>query len=582
MNNEMALWGEGFRKHYPDVKIEVEGKGSTTAPPALIAGTAQFGPMSRDMKSKEMDEFEAKFGYKPTGLATSLDMLAVYVHKDNPLKGLTLQQVDAVFSKSRKGGFEKDIVKWGDLGLTGEWADKPISLYGRNSASGTYGYFKEHALFKGDYKDSVKEQAGSSAVVQAVASDRYAMGYSGIGYKTADVLAVPLAPKAGQPFIAATPDNAYSGEYPMARFLWLYVNHRPGSELDPLRREFIRYVMSREGQLDVVKDGYFPLTAGLAKEQLARVGLQAGAVPAEQVSVDKSLPSYKPVGGVSGSIKSVGSDTMNNEMALWGEGFRKHYPDVKIEVEGKGSTTAPPALIAGTAQFGPMSRDMKSKEMDEFEAKFGYKPTGLATSLDMLAVYVHKDNPLKGLTLQQVDAVFSKSRKGGFEKDIVKWGDLGLTGEWADKPISLYGRNSASGTYGYFKEHALFKGDYKDSVKEQAGSSAVVQAVASDRYAMGYSGIGYKTADVLAVPLAPKAGQPFIAATPDNAYSGEYPMARFLWLYVNHRPGSELDPLRREFIRYVMSREGQLDVVKDGYFPLTAGLAKEQLARVGL
>lgn len=311
-------------------------------------------------------------------------------------------------------------------------------------------------------------------------------------------------------------------------------------------------------------------------------GLFAGAVLADQVEVDKALPSYRPVEGVSGSIKSVGSDTMNNEMTLWAEGFRKHYPNVLVEIEGKGSTTAPVALIAGTAQFGPMSRDMKAKEIDEFEAKFGYKPTGIATSLDMLAVYVHKDNPIQGLTFPQVDAIFSKSRKGGHEKDVVKWGDLGLTGEWADKPISLYGRNSASGTYGYFKEHALFKGDYKDSVKEQAGSSAVVQAVASDKFAIGYSGIGYRTADVLAVPLSLKAGQPFVPATPENAYSGEYPLARFLWLYVNHRPGSQLDPLRREFLKYIMSREGQLDVVKDGYFPLTADLAKEQLGKIGL
>jgi phosphate transport system substrate-binding protein len=314
----------------------------------------------------------------------------------------------------------------------------------------------------------------------------------------------------------------------------------------------------------------------------AALGLFAGRVVADQVSVDKGLPAYKPVEGVSGTIKSVGSDTMNNEMALWAEGFRRHCPGVKVEIEGKGSTTAPPALIAGTAQFGPMSREMKSKEIDDFEAKFGYKPTGIATSLDMLAVYVHKDNPLQGLTFPQVDAVFSKSRKGGFEKDIVKWGDLGLTGEWADKPISLYGRNSASGTYGYFKEHALFKGDYKDSVKEQAGSSAVVQAVASDKYAIGYSGIGYRTADVRAVPLAMKAGEKFVGATPDNAYTGEYPLARFLWLYVNFKPGTPLEPLRAEFVRYVLSREGQLDVVKEGYFPLTADLAKEQLKKLGL
>ncbi len=308
--------------------------------------------------------------------------------------------------------------------------------------------------------------------------------------------------------------------------------------------------------------------------------LLATAASAQAVKVDAQIPVYAPVSGVSGNVKSIGSDTLNNLMTYWGEGFKKQYPAVSIEIEGKGSTTAPPALIEGTATFGPMSREMKQKEIDDFEKKFGYKPTAIPTSIDMLAVYVHKDNPLANLTLQQVDAIFSKTRKGGLEKDLVTWGDLGLTGEWANKPISLYGRNSASGTYGYFKEHALFKGDFKDAVKEQQGSSSVVQAIASDKYGMGYSGIGYMTADVRALPLAKDAKSAFISATPENAYSGNYPMARFLYVYVNYKPGSELDPLRREFIRYVLSKQGQEEVVKDGYYPLTAKLAADALKRI--
>lgn len=301
-----------------------------------------------------------------------------------------------------------------------------------------------------------------------------------------------------------------------------------------------------------------------------------------QVTVDPALPDYKPRQGVSGNMKSVGSDTMNNLMTLWAEGFRKFYPNVQIEIEGKGSSTAPPALIAGTSQFGPMSRAMKSAEIDQFEAKFGYKPTALPTALDMLAVYVHKDNPIRGLTLPQVDAIFSKTRKGGYSSDIRTWGQVGLTGAWASRPMSLYGRNSASGTYGYFKEHALFNGDFKDEVKEQPGSSSVVQGVASDRYAIGYSGIGYKTADVLAIPLALDANSPMVPADPAHAYTGDYPLARFLYLYVNYKPGTQLDPLRAEFIRFVFSKQGQAEVVKDGYFPVTAAIAKKALESVGL
>ncbi|HWP49557.1 MAG TPA: PstS family phosphate ABC transporter substrate-binding protein [Candidatus Limnocylindrales bacterium] len=300
------------------------------------------------------------------------------------------------------------------------------------------------------------------------------------------------------------------------------------------------------------------------------------------VKVDPAIPDYKPTKGISGNLKSVGSDTMNNLMTLWAEGFNKFYPGVKIEIEGKGSSTAPPALTAGTAHFGPMSREMKAQEIDEFEKKYGYKPTEVKTSLDVLAVYVHKDNPIQCLSLPQIDAIFSKTRRGGYEKDIRTWGDLGLTGEWADKPISLYGRNSASGTYGYFKEHALFKGDYKDEVKEQPGSSSVVQGVASDKFGIGYSGIGYKTADVRAVPLAAKEGATCYEANMENAYSGEYPIARFLYIYVNKAPGKSLDPLRREFLSFVLSKQGQEVVVKDGFIPLPASLIQEERSKLGL
>jgi phosphate transport system substrate-binding protein len=320
----------------------------------------------------------------------------------------------------------------------------------------------------------------------------------------------------------------------------------------------------------------------LALASIAVSSLSIAQDPVEaSAKLDRELLQYAAVGGVSGNLKSVGSDTMNNLMTLWIEGFGRFYPNVKLEVEGKGSTTAPPALIEGTADFGPMSRPMQQKEIDAFEKKYGYQPTAVHTSIDMLAVYVHKDNPLASLTLAQVDAIFSKTRRGGAEQDIQTWGDLGLTGDWANKPISLYGRNSASGTYGYFKEQALFKGDFKDSVKEQPGSSAVVQGIATDKFGIGYSGIGYKTADVRAVAIAADAKSKPVEATPENAYRGEYRLARFLILYLNHKPGTELDPLRREFVRYVLSREGQMDVVKDGYYPLTARLAKAQLAKLG-
>lgn len=295
-----------------------------------------------------------------------------------------------------------------------------------------------------------------------------------------------------------------------------------------------------------------------------------------QVAVDPALKAYERVSGVSGNLNSIGSDTLNNLMTLWAEGFRAIYPNVNIQIEGKGSSTAPPALIEGTAQLGPMSRAMKSSEIDQFEKKFGYKPTEIKVSIDALAVFVHKDNPVQGLTMTHVDSIFSKTYKRGGQV-INTWGDVGLPGDWANRPLSLYGRNSASGTYGFFKEHTLKNGDYRDTVKEQPGSSAVVQGVSSDLSAIGYSGIGYKTAGVKAIALAEKEGKMF-EPTIDNCLSGDYPLARFLYVYVNKKPGAPLDTLTQEFVKFVLSKQGQEVVVKDGYYPLTAQVAGETMA----
>lgn len=298
---------------------------------------------------------------------------------------------------------------------------------------------------------------------------------------------------------------------------------------------------------------------------------------AQQITVETGVGPYKKTSGVSGNINSIGSDTMNNLMALWGEAFQKMYPNARIQIEGKGSSTAPPALISGTAQFGPMSRQMRATEIDQFESKFGYKPTEIRTAYDALAIYVNKDNPLEKITMAQADAVFSKSRRRG-GKNVATWGDLGLTGDWAARPISLYGRNSASGTYGFFKEHVLKNGDYRDQVKEQPGSASVVQGVTEDRFGIGYSGIGYRTSGVRILALAET--DAFSSGSYEDVKSGKYPLSRYLYVYINMAPGKPLDPLNKEYLKLILSREGQEVVLKDGYLPLPASIVKEELAKL--
>jgi len=294
------------------------------------------------------------------------------------------------------------------------------------------------------------------------------------------------------------------------------------------------------------------------------------------------LPKYEKVSGLSGNLSSVGSDTLANMMTFWGEAFKRMYPSVNIQIQAAGSSTAPPALTEGTASFGPMSRAMKSKEIEAFEKRHGYKPTPIRVAIDALAVFVHKDNPVKGLSIAEVDGIFSSTRKCGFPEPITRWGQLGLTGDWASKDLQLYGRNSVSGTYGYFKEAGLCDGDFKANVNEQPGSASVVQSVSTSLNAVGYSGIGYVTSGVRAVPIARGDSHEFVSATRENALAGKYPLARFLYVYVNKHPNQPLSKAEAEFVKMILSQQGQAIVDKDGYIALPRAIVDAELKKLGL
>ncbi len=300
-----------------------------------------------------------------------------------------------------------------------------------------------------------------------------------------------------------------------------------------------------------------------------------------QVRVDPALTDYSRAAGVSGNVSSIGSDTLNNLMTLWAEEFAKFYPNVRVQIQGAGSSTAPPALIEATANFAPMSRPMRASEIQAFEQRHGYKPYALPVAIDTIAVYVNKDNPIQGMSMAQVDAVFSATRRCGAPADITRWGQLGMSGAWANRDFTIYSRNAVSGTYGFFKDNALCGGDFKPTINEQPGSASVVQGVTESINGIGYSGIGYITSGVRAVPLGKEDGK-YFEPNAENAASGDYPLSRFLYVYINKHPNRELPPLEREFVKLVLSRQGQEVVVRDGYIPLPASLAKKTLQELGI
>ncbi|EHZ2656704.1 phosphate ABC transporter substrate-binding protein PstS family protein [Vibrio vulnificus] len=306
-----------------------------------------------------------------------------------------------------------------------------------------------------------------------------------------------------------------------------------------------------------------------------------GGMSASAQALDKPLQPYQKLPGVSGNLLSVGSDTLAGMTTLWVEEFKALYPNINAQVQASGSSTAPPALTEQTAQFGPMSRPMRLREVEAFERTHGYKPTALRVAIDAIGIFVHQDNPVKGLNFLQLDAIFSATLRCGAEDFVSTWVQLGINAEWAKRNFQLFGRNSVSGTYGYFKKHALCSGDFKSQVNEQPGSASVVQSVASTLSGIGYSGVGYRVAGVRLLPIA-KQGNEFVYPSRENILTGDYPLSRYLYVYVNKHPSKALSPIEAEFIKFIYSAQGQALVEKDGYVSITEEFAKQELAKVGL
>ena len=298
---------------------------------------------------------------------------------------------------------------------------------------------------------------------------------------------------------------------------------------------------------------------------------QANKQELANVEVDNRLENYRPAAGLrSQTMKAIGSETMGRMMSHWAEEFQAIYPAVQIEIDAKGSSNAFPALIAGQANLGMMSRAPKKAEIAEFKKRFGYSPTVLPAAIDMVTVWVHKDNPIEGLSLSDLDAIFSNTRKRGSAQRILYWNDFTEDDNFARRPIVCFGRNAASGTYGYFKDLVLSRGDYGPWVNELGGSSLVTQSVGSSPGAIGYSGIGFRNGSTKPLKLSSRQGGKLVSPSPENALDGSYPLSRFLFLVVNSDPRQEIDPAVREFLKFVSSRQGQLQVARDGNVPLDA------------
>ena len=284
--------------------------------------------------------------------------------------------------------------------------------------------------------------------------------------------------------------------------------------------------------------------------------------------LDAKLPAYQPTKQISGSLLIAGSDTMHPLTEAWAAELRRLYPSVTATVKSGGSEAGLALLFEGKAQVAAMSRKMRQQEIVEFKREFGYEPTEVPVGVDALAVYVHKDNPLPGLTLAELDAMFSDERRRGLLYNLRQWSDFMLEGDWSAAPIHLYGPNRLSGTTSFFQEHVCNEAPLKKQVEMRAGSASVVVAVAQDRFGIGFSGIGYRTSDVRPIPLASVSGGRYVEPTFQSAMDGSYPLRRHLYLYINRAPKVPVPPTIAELVKLALSQQGQQVVIAKGYYPL--------------
>lgn len=334
---------------------------------------------------------------------------------------------------------------------------------------------------------------------------------------------------------------------------------------------------------------------------LLQLGLCAAAL-SQDIDFLKDLKPYQPEHKVSGTIRNWGNNYIPELMKDWEEGFQKYQPDVKFETHLPGTETGMAGVYGQIADLGFIGREVYSEEHNAFVGVFGYEPTVIEISSGSYAtphrtfslqVFVHNDTPLAKLTLTQLNRIFGCGCNEKGHGPIRSWGQLGLTGEWADKPIHVYGYNFDTGMAGYFKKVVLsssskWNSELKDFDNGRDANGEVInagvyvlRALAADPYGIAYANVMYGDANVKALPLARTESGPYIEPTKENVWRRAYPITRYTTVVLNRPPGKPVDPKIKEFLRYILSRDGMAAVVRDGaYLPLTEDLIQRELRKL--
>jgi len=630
MGNLLSRWVREFTAQQPGVRFENRMYGTASALGALFTGAGDIALLGEEISPTAALAFHRARGYAPTEIQVATGSLDVnffdyahmiFVHRDNPLAQLTGAQLEGIFGTEHKQG-PRNLRTWGDVGLTGEWADRPIQPYGWKVDEDFALFFRERVL--GDshrWNPAIKEYVHvlradgtqydhGQQIVDALVGDRYGIAISNVRYATPGVKTVALAGRTGEPAVLPTKKSLIAQSYPLVRIIPAFIDQPPGQPVEPAVREFLRYVLSRAGQRALIEEtGYLPMGPMAITEQLAKLGRNERpepVVPAKAAPVGENqftpavLPPVHPHPSETGVLRLRGNAELGEIVQRWVAAFRASHPVVRFEVRLDGSDVGMSALTTGQAELALLGRDAAAQEVKAFEWIFRYRPqrveilTGSADRAGRspaLVFHVHPDNPLASLTLAQADAIFSPERKRGAPAPILTWGDLGLGGEWAVRPINLYTPDTESGTGRFFRDVVLRDSrklywervtEFSDSAGPTSSphdaSAKIVAAVSRDRFGLGLAAGQPDRATTKPLRLSVEAEATGELATPEAVAGRRYALARPVFAYFNQGGGRPLDPLLAEFLRFVLSPEGQgLVRPEDGYLPLPRSVAGNQL-----
>ncbi len=525
------IWAEEYMAENSAVEVEVSGGGSSTGITALINGQVDVAQASRQIKASEIESAQAA-GFTPVEFKVAIDGIAIIVHTSNDIGVLTVEQLRGIYNGS--------ITNWNQVG----GADEDITLYGRQSTSGTYEFFWEHVLKKENYSMEMNMLSGNSAIVAAVQGDAGGVGYVGIGYASASGINVlDLKKDSESEAFAPTDESAVkSGKYDLSRYLYLYTKGTPTG----IVKDYLRWIVNfDDGQSMIGEIGFYEIAQNAYEDNLVKMGVTPASV----------------------TLTQKGSDTLLELCQLWSEDFHADNSWITVEVSGGGSSTGITALVGGQVDLAQASRKIKTSEIEAAQAN-GVNPVEFKVAIDGIAIITHTDNPVSVLTVEQLRGIYNGS--------ITNWNQVGGN----DEAITLYGRQSTSGTYEFFWEHVLKKENYSQEMNMLSGNSAIVSAVQGDEGGVGYVGIGYASAQGINV-LDLKKNDTATAYSPldaDAVQSGQYDLSRYLYIYTDGTPTDQVS----RWLSWILDADlGQQVAVEVGFYPLSEEVIAEERAKLG-